>query len=429
MLDSKYFRYEIAATAAKLARRGFHLDINKIKQLEAQRKKRQTTMQALQNQRNIHSQMIGRAKSAGQDIEPLLAEVEKLNNDLKKLKKQNEQVLTELKNIQLTIPNILHESVPSGTSEADNVEVRRFGNTKRATTMAKDHVELGEQLGLMDFVAATKIAGTRFVVLKGALAKLQRALGQFMLDIQIKEHGYTEVYVPYLVNETSLYGTGQLPKFAGDQFNIAGTWGYSLIPTAEVSVTNLVRDEILDAAKLPLKYVAQTPCFRSEAGSYGKDTRGLIRQHQFEKVEMVRIVEPSESYQHLEELLQNAEAILQKLALPYRVVTLCAGDTGFSAAKTYDIEVWLPSQNTYREISSCSNFEDFQARRLQARWRNSETNKTELVHTVNGSGLPLGRTLVAIMENYQCEDGSIVVPKALRSYLDGLEKIEILGNK
>ncbi len=424
MLDSKYFRREIEITAAQLARRGFNLDVEKINKLEAKRKKLQTTTQALQNQLNRQAKAIGKAKAAGQDISLFLAAVEKISSDLKVLEKQNEKVLSELKIIRLTVPNILHHSVPDGVDETDNVEVRRCGATELPAITIKDHVELGQQLGMMDFTAATKITGARFVVLKSALAKLQRALGQFMLDMHTKAHHYTEVYVPYLVNEASLYGTGQLPKFANEQFKLTGEAKYSLIPTAEVPVTNLVRNEILDATELPLKYVAQTPCFRSEAGSYGKDTRGLIRQHQFEKVEMVRIVKPQDSYQHLEELVQNGEAILQKLALPYRVVALCAGDTGFSSAKTYDIEVWFPSQQTYREISSCSNFADFQARRLQARWRNPETNKTEFVHTLNGSGLPLGRTLAAIMENYQCDDGSIFIPQVLRPYLDGLQKIQ-----
>ena len=421
MLDSKYFRQDIEITAAQLARRGFKLDIEKINALEEQRKAMQTETQNLQSVRNQQAKKIGQAKAAGQDIQPLLNEVETLRENLKTLERKTEQIVSRLKEIQLSIPNILHESVPDGNNETDNVEIRRWGTPKPAAI--KDHVVLGEQLQMMDLAVASKITGSRFVVLQGKLARLHRALIQFMLDVQIKEHHYTEVYVPYLVNKDSLYGTGQLPKFANDQFNIAGDWEYSLIPTAEVPVTNLVRDEILEAAQLPLKYVTHTPCFRSEAGSYGKDTRGLIRQHQFEKVEMVRIVKPEESYQHLEELVKNAENILQKLDLPYRVVVLCAGDTGFTAAKTYDLEVWIPSQETYREISSCSNFEDFQARRLQARWRNPEKDKLELVHTLNGSGLPAGRTLVAIMENYQDQEGNIHIPKVLQPYMDNLEVI------
>ena len=423
MLDNKFFRQSIEQTAMQLARRGFKLNVEKFNILEEQRKALQTKTQALQNERNTRSKTIGKAKAAGKDIQPLLKEVEHLGEQLKALEKQTDEVLQALKNLQLSVPNILDESVPDGKDETNNIEVRRWGIPRKLDDNIKDHVDLGERLGMMNFAAASKITGSRFVVLQHQLARLQRALIQFMLDIQTKEHGYQEVYVPYLVNQDSLYGTGQLPKFAEDQFNIAGEWEYALIPTAEVPVTNLVRDEILTAETLPLKYVAHTPCFRSEAGSYGKDTRGMIRQHQFEKIEMVRIVKPEESYQHLEELVVNAEVILQKLELPYRVVTLCAGDTGFSAAKTYDIEVWLPSQNTYREISSCSNFADFQARRLQARWRNPETGKPELVHTLNGSGLPAGRTLVAIMENYQDTEGNVHIPIVLQPYMDSLKII------
>ena len=424
MLDNKYFRQNIETTATQLEKRGFTLDIKKFTEIEEQRKTLQTQTQALQSERNTRSKAIGQAKAAGEDIQPLLAAVDKLGDDLKNLEKQTTQVLNELKNLQLAVPNLLHTSVPDGKSEDNNIEVRRWGTPKTVTDDIKDHVDLGEQLGMMDFAAASKIAGSRFVVLKGQLACLQRALIQFMLDVQTKEHGYTEVYVPYLANKDSFYGTGQLPKFSDDQFNIAGDWEYSLIPTAEVPLTNLVRNEIIDANQLPLKYTAHTPCFRSESGSYGKDTRGMIRQHQFEKVEMVRIVKPEESYQHLEELVKNAEVILQKLELPYRVVILCAGDTSAIAAKTYDLEVWLPSQNTYREVSSCSNFEDFQARRMQARWRNPETGKPELVHTLNGSGLPAGRTLVAIIENYQDAEGNIHIPTVLQSYMDGLQIIK-----
>ncbi len=423
MLDNKFFRQNIDETAKYLSRRGFKLNVEKFKALEEQRKSLQSKTQTLQNERNVRSKNIGKAKAAGEDIQPLLKEINHLGDELKDLEKHTAKVLEELKNLQLAVPNILAESVPDGKDEKDNVEVKRWGTPRKINADIKDHVDLGEHLEMMDFTAASKITGSRFVVLRNHLARLQRALIQFMLDIQIKDHGYQEVYVPYLVNKKSLYGTGQLPKFAEDQFTIAGEWEYALIPTAEVPVTNLVRNEILEATQLPLKYVAHTPCFRSEAGSYGKDTRGMIRQHQFEKVEMVRIVKPEESYQHLEELVTNAEAILQKLELPYRIVTLCAGDTGFSAAKTYDIEVWLPSQNTYREISSCSNFEAFQARRLQARWRNPATGKPELVHTLNGSGLPAGRTLVAIMENYQDANGNIHIPSVLQPYMDNLKII------
>jgi seryl-tRNA synthetase len=417
MLDTKHFRQDIAHTAEQLKRRGFTLDVEHINTLETQRKGLQINTQELQNQRNARSKMIGKAKASGEDIQPLLAEVGQLGDELKQLEEQTANVLNELKTIQLAVPNLLHNSVPAGLSEDDNVEVRKWGTPKTFDFEIKDHVDLGEALKQMDFAAGSKLTGSRFVVLKGPLAKLQRALIQFMLDVQTDEHGYEEVYVPYLVNHDSLYGTGQLPKFSEDLFSIAGDWDYALIPTAEVPLTNLVRDEIIDAVKLPLKYVAHTPCFRSEAGSYGKDTRGLIRQHQFEKVEMVRIVKQEESYQHLEELVQNAENIMQKLELPYRIITLCGGDTGFNAAKTYDIEAWIPSQNTYREISSCSNFEDFQARRLKARWRNPETGKPELVHTLNGSGLPAGRTLVAILENYQNADGTIDIPAVLQPYM------------
>ncbi|PHQ78494.1 MAG: serine--tRNA ligase [Coxiella sp. (in: Bacteria)] len=424
MLENEKFRQSIDDTAVQLARRGFKLDVGGIKVLEAQRKQLQMDTQALQNERNTRSKAIGKAKASGDDIEPLLKEVGDLGDKLKTFQKQTDGVLAQLKEIQLSVPNILHDSVPDGKTENDNVEVRRWGDPMPNGPKVKDHVDLGEQLGMMDFAVASKITGSRFVVLKDGLARLQRALIQFMMDVQVNEHGYSEVYVPFLVNKDSLYGTGQLPKFADDQFNVAGEWDYSLIPTAEVPVTNLVRDTITDAAKLPLKYVAQTPCFRSEAGSYGKDTRGMIRLHQFEKVEMVRIVKPDESYQHLEEIVANAEALLQKLELPYRVIVLCAGDTGSNAAKTYDLEVWVPSQDTFREVSSCSNFEDFQARRMQARWRNPETGKPELVHTLNGSGLPTSRTLVAIIENYQNDDGSIRVPDVLQPYMSGLKVIK-----
>jgi seryl-tRNA synthetase len=423
MLEQRYFRQDIEIAAEKLKRRGFDLDITLLQSLEEQRKVLQMKTQELQNQRNQRSKGIGQAKAAGEDIEPLLAEVSKLGDDLKVAEKETNVILEKLKMIQLAVPNILDNTVPDGHSEDDNVEVRRVGDIPEFDFEVKDHVDLGEGIGQMDFAAASKITGSRFVVLKGPLAKLQRALIQFMMDVQIDEHGYEEVYVPYLVNEDSLYGTGQLPKFKEDLFTVAGDFNCALIPTAEVPLTNLVRDTIIDEKSLPLKYVAHTPCFRSEAGSYGKDVRGLIRQHQFEKVEMVRIVKPEESEQHLEALVENAEAILQKLGLAYRVVVLCAGDTGANSAKTYDIEVWLPSQNTYREVSSCSNFKDFQARRMQARWRDPESKKPALVHTLNGSGLPAGRTLVAILENYQNADGSISIPKVLQPYMGGLSTL------
>lgn len=425
MLDTKCFRENIDATAKQLARRAFVLDVDKIKTLEAKRKQLQTKTQELQNERNVRSKAIGQAKAAGQDVTTLLVEVGKMGGDLAELEQQTEAVVQELFDLQSRVPNILHSSVPDGRSEDDNVEMRRWGVIPTFAFTPKDHVDLGEQLKQMDFAVAAKISGARFVVLKGQLAKLQRALTQFMLDVHTQEHGYQEMYVPYLVNKDSLFGTGQLPKFSEDQFHISGEWNLSLIPTAEVPVTNMVRDEIIEAKDLPLQWVAHTPCFRSEAGTYGKDTRGMIRQHQFEKVEMVKIVKPETSYQELEKLVANAEMILQKLKLPYRVITLCAGDTGFSSAKTYDIEVWLPAQNKYREISSCSNFEDFQARRLKARWRNPETGKPELVHTLNGSGLAVGRTLVAIMENYQDAQGNIHIPEVLQSYMNGLKVIKV----
>ncbi|MSP53131.1 MAG: serine--tRNA ligase [Gammaproteobacteria bacterium] len=423
MLDSKCFRENIEQTAQQLARRGFVLDVETIKQLEAKRKQLQIKTQELQNERNVRSKAVGQAKAAGQDVAPLLAEVGKMGGELADVEKQTEAVVQELFDLQAAVPNILHSSVPDGRSENDNVEIRRWGNVPTFSFTAKDHVDLGEQLKMMDFAVAAKIAGARFVVLKGQLAKLQRALTQFMLDVHTQEHGYLETYVPYLVNKDSLYGTGQLPKFSDDLFHLSGEWNFSLIPTAEVPVTNIVRDEIIDAEQLPLKYVAHTPCFRSEAGTYGKDTRGMIRQHQFEKVEMVKIVKPQTSYQELETLVNNAEMILQKLKLPYRVLTLCAGDTGAGSAKTYDLEVWLPGQHKYREISSCSNFEDYQARRLKARWRNPDTGKPELVHTLNGSGLAVGRTLVAILENYQDEQGNIHIPEVLQSYMQGQKMI------
>lgn len=424
MLDPKYLRNNILAISQRLREtRGFELDIATFQRLEEERKTLQLEVQDLQNKRNLHARAIGIAKAKGENAEQLLKEAKGFDDSLSNKEMRLEKLQQELEAFQLNIPNLPHDSVPKGQNAEDNIEIRRFGKPSKFTFTPRDHVELGERLKLMDFAAATKVAGARFVVLHEGLARLQRALIDFMLDLHTREHGYKEVYVPYLVNEESMFGTGQLPKFRADQFSIAGDIAMSLIPTAEVPVTNLARNEIFSQEALPIKYVAHTPCFRSEAGSYGKDTRGMIRQHQFEKVELVRLEKPNDSYAALEELTTHAETILQKLNLPYRVVALCGGDLGFSAAKTYDIEVWLPSQNCYREISSCSNFEDFQARRMQARWRNPNTNKPELIHTVNGSGLAVGRTLVAIMENFQDENGSIHIPEALQPFMDGCKII------
>jgi seryl-tRNA synthetase len=423
MLDPRLIRNQLDETAARLASRGFQLDTARIAALEAERKEVQVRTQALQNERNTRSKAIGKAKAAGEDIAPLMAEVAKLGDELKQGEVRLDELQTKLNDILLGVPNIPHESVPAGKDENDNVEVRRWGEPPSFDFTPRDHVDLGEKLGLLDFETAAKIAGARFSVMSGPLARLHRALIQFMLDLHTGEHGYSETYVPYLVNADSLLGTGQLPKFAEDLFNISGEQDYYLIPTAEVPVTNIVRDVIVDADAMPRKFTAHTPCFRSEAGSYGKDTRGMIRQHQFEKVELVQIVRPEDSYDALEQLTGHAETVLQRLGLPYRVMALCSGDIGFSAAKTYDLEVWLPGQQKYREISSCSNFEDFQARRLQARWRNPTTGKPELVHTLNGSGLAVGRTLVAIMENYQAQDGRIQVPEALQPYMGGVTVI------
>ncbi len=423
MLDPRLLRSELDHTAAQLARRGFELDKERIAVLEARRKELQVQSQELQNERNNRSKSIGKAKAAGQDIQPLLAEVAELGDKLKDLQEALNQVQQQLTEISLGIPNLPHETVPDGRSEADNREERRWGEPPAFAFEPQDHVALGEAKGLLDFEAAARLTGTRFAVMAGPLARLHRALIQFMLDTHTQEHGYTEAYVPYMVNADSLRGTGQLPKFEEELFKLCGESGYYLIPTAEVPVTNLIRDVIIEADYMPRKWVAHTPCFRSEAGSYGKDTRGMIRQHQFEKVELVQAVPAGESFNALEQLTGHAEAILQKLGLAYRVVTLCTGDIGFSATKTYDLEVWLPGQGKYREISSCSNFGDFQARRLQARWRNPQTGKPELVHTLNGSGLAVGRTLVAVMENYQDAEGNINIPDVLRPYMGGLEKI------
>ncbi|MCB2262345.1 MAG: serine--tRNA ligase [Candidatus Thiosymbion ectosymbiont of Robbea hypermnestra] len=423
MLDPRLLRSDPDLVAAQLARRGLVLDQDHYAALEARRKALQVETQELQNRRNRRSKAIGQAKAAGTDPEPLLAEVAELGDRLKGTQAELTTVQESLREFALGLPNLPHESVPEGAGEEGNREERRWGEPRVFDFTPKDHVDLGVSGGGMDFDGAARLAGARFVILSGPLARLQRALIQFMLDIHTTEHGYTEVAVPYLVNAQSLYGTGQLPKFEEDLFKVPGEKEFFLIPTAEVPVTNLVRDSILDADRLPCKWVAHTPCFRSEAGSYGKDTRGMIRQHQFEKVELVQAVRPEDSWAALEALTGHAEVILQRLGLPYRVVSLCSGDLGFSAAKTYDLEVWLPGQGRYREISSCSNFGDFQARRMQARWRNPETGKPELLHTLNGSGLAVGRTLVAVLENYQESDGGIRVPEALRAYLGGLETL------
>lgn len=429
MLDIQALRNELAATSASLATRGYVLDTAKFEQLEAERKTIQSRTQELQAKRNASSKLIGQAKAKGEDTTAIMAEVGALGEELKQLEAKLPQVLKDMEDFLAVIPNTPHESVPVGKSEADNVEVRKVGEPTKFTFEVKDHVSIGEGLNGLDFETATKIAGARFSLLKGPLARLHRALAQFMLDTHTEKHGYTETYVPYLVNAESMRGTGQLPKFEEDLFKVPRVVGddgveknFYLIPTAEVPVTNMVRDEIVALEKLPMKFVAHTPCFRSEAGSYGRDTRGMIRQHQFDKVELVQMVHPEKSYEALEELLGHAETILKQLGLPYRVVKLCSGDMGFSAATTYDIEVWLPAQNTYREISSCSNFEAFQARRMQARFRNA-AGKPELLHTLNGSGLAVGRTLVAVLENYQQADGSVLVPEVLRPYMGGLTSI------
>jgi seryl-tRNA synthetase len=428
LLDLQALRNDLDGVAVRLATRGYPLDTTRFGELESARKTIQTRTQELQAKRNATSKQIGMGKAKGEDVSAILAEVAGLGDELKQLEAQLEHVQQDLQDFLSVIPNTPHISVPVGKSEADNVEMRRIGSPPQFDFEVKDHVSVGENVGGLDFETATKISGARFSLLKGPLARLHRALAQFMLDIHTEQHGYTEVYVPYLVNANSMRGTGQLPKFEEDLFRVPrqlgeeGEQNFYLIPTAEVPVTNMVRDSIIPLEKLPLKFVAHTPCFRSEAGSYGRDTRGMIRQHQFDKVELVQIVHPDRSYDALEQLLAHAETVLQKLALPYRVMKLCTGDMGFSAAMTYDIEVWLPAQDAYREISSCSNFEAFQARRMQARFRN-EQGKPELLHTVNGSGLAVGRTLVALLENYQQADGSVVVPDVLRPYMGKLEYI------
>ncbi|MBI5040711.1 MAG: serine--tRNA ligase [Gammaproteobacteria bacterium] len=461
MLDPKRLRTELDQVAAQLARRGYALDVARIQALEEERKVIQVRTQELQAERNSRSKAIGQAKAKGEDVAPLMEQVAGLGAELDAAKAKLDQLQLDLDAVLMAIPNIPHSSVPDGKGEEENQEVRRWGEPRAFDFAPKDHVDIGEGLGQLDFETATKITGTRFALMSGPLARMHRALIQFMLDTHTAQHGYTETYVPYMVNADSLRGTGQLPKFEAELFCLlnaqAGSYvedvsfferlkkaatsnndseisralaefignrrGYYLIPTAEVPVTNILRDVIVDTDAMPRRFVCHTPCFRSEAGSYGKDTRGMIRQHQFEKVELVQAVRPQDSYQALEELTGHAETILQKLNLSYRVMALCSGDMGFSAAKTYDLEVWLPGQQKYREISSCSNFEDFQARRMQARWRNPETGKPELLHTLNGSGLAVGRTLVAILENYQQADGTVTVPDALKGYMGGVEVI------
>ncbi|WP_338593326.1 serine--tRNA ligase [Shewanella khirikhana] len=427
MLDTKYLRNELEFTKERLAARGFALDIDHLKALEEKRKSLQVATEELQASRNAISKSIGQAKARGEDVAPIMAQVGNLGAELEAKKVELSALLEEINAIAMSVPNLPDESVPEGKDETENVEIRRWGEPRSFDFDVKDHVDLGEGLNGLDFKSAVKITGSRFIVMKGQVARMHRALAQFMLDLHTTEHGYTEAYVPYLVNAESLLGTGQLPKFGEDLFHTKPATeegqGLSLIPTAEVPVTNLVRDTIIDEADLPIKMTAHTPCFRSEAGSYGKDTRGLIRQHQFDKVEMVQIVKPEDSMDALEQMVGHAEKVLQKLGLPYRTVVLCTGDMGFGAAKTYDIEVWLPAQDTYREISSCSNVKDFQARRMQARYRSKADNKPALVHTLNGSGLAVGRTLVAILENYQNADGTVTVPEALRPYMGGLEKL------
>jgi seryl-tRNA synthetase len=421
MLDLKLLRQDVDAVAANLARRGFAFDRAAFNSLETERKTLQVEVETSRQARNEKSKAIGQAKAAGQDIEPLRREVGALGEKLAAGEKRLEEITVALDALLHGVPNLLHDDVPDGADETANAEIRRVGEPRRFDFEPSDHQAIGEGLGMLDLGAAAKVAGSRFSVLRGDLARMHRALIQLMLDVHTREHGYREHYVPYLANRAALFGVGQLPKFEGDLFPVGDE--YFLIPTAEVPLTNLVRDSILEAGDLPLKLTAHTPCFRSEAGSYGKDTRGMFRQHQFEKIEIVQIVRPADSYAALEVLVREAEVVLERLGLPYRVVTLCAGDIGFSSAKTYDIEVWLPGQNRYREISSCSNFEAFQARRMQARWRNPETGKPEPVHTLNGSGVAVGRALIAVLENYQREDGSVEVPQALRPYMGGVEML------
>ncbi|MFV1473706.1 serine--tRNA ligase [Serratia marcescens] len=429
MLDPNLLRNELDAVAVKLARRGFKLDLDLLRSQEERRKVLQVETETLQAERNSRSKSIGAAKARGEDIEPLRREVNELGDKLDAAKAALDALQSEIRDYALTLPNLPDDAVPDGKDDSENLEVTRWGEPRQYDFAVRDHVDLGEMAGGLDFAAAVKLTGSRFVVMKGQIARMHRALSQFMLDLHTEQHGYLEAYVPYLVNHATLYGTGQLPKFGEDLFHTrpleeeADSSNYALIPTAEVPLTNLVRDEIVEEESLPLKMTAHTPCFRAEAGSYGRDTRGLIRMHQFDKVEMVQIVRPEDSMNALEELTGHAEKVLQLLNLPYRKVLLCTGDIGFGACKTYDLEVWLPAQNTYREISSCSNMWDFQARRMQARCRSKADKKPRLVHTLNGSGLAVGRTLVAVLENYQQADGRIQVPEVLRPYMGGLEYI------
>ncbi|HEX2789578.1 MAG TPA: serine--tRNA ligase [Steroidobacteraceae bacterium] len=423
MIDPKLLRSAPEEVARLLARRGYNFDVGAWQGLEQQRRHWQIETDRLRAARNSHAKAVGQARGRGEDIAPLLQQGEALTAGLSNAEQQLGAVQAQLERWQLDLPNLLHQSVPEGSDESANVELLRRGEPRKFLFKPRDHVEIGESLGQLDFEAAGRISGARFVVIRAELARLQRALAQFMLELHTREHGYTEIYAPYLVSSQALVGTGQLPKFEQDLFALRGEHDLYLIPTAEVPLTNLVRDQIVAAEALPLKFVAQTPCFRSEAGAAGRDTRGMIRQHQFEKVELVQIVRPQDSYAALDALRGHAETVLQRLELPYRVVTLCSADTGFASAKTYDLEVWLPSQNKYREISSCSNFEAYQARRMQARWRNPESGKPEPVHTLNGSGVAVGRALVAVLENYQNEDGSVEVPSVLRSYMGGVAAI------
>jgi len=423
MIDPKRLRQFTKDVADNLARRGYKFDADTYLALEKKRKTLQVDTEALRNERKTSAKKIGMAKSSGQDVEPLLATIKDLGDRLDESESKLRELQEKLSSIELGLPNLLHDDVPIGNDESENQEVRCWGDIPDFDFEPKDHVDLGLSLGMLDFNMASRISGSRFVVMRGALARLHRALIQFMLDLHTSENGYEETYVPYLVQENALTGTGQLPKFEQDLFKIEGEKPFYLIPTAEVPLTNLTRGDILEAEELPKRFIAHTPCFRSEAGSYGKDTRGMIRQHQFEKVELVHLVEPADSYKALEELTANAETILQRLELPYRVVALCSGDVGFACAKTYDLEVWLPAQRKYREISSCSNCTDFQARRMQSRWRNPETNRPELLHTLNGSGVAAGRALISVMENYQQPDGSIRIPEVLIPFMGGIEMI------
>jgi seryl-tRNA synthetase len=423
VIDPKLLRTDPDAVARNLARRGFVLDVGALKALEERRKPGAVEVDRLRAERNAQAKAIGQAKARGENVAELMLRGEGLARELQQAEGELENVQRELEQWQLGLPNLLDESVPEGRDESANLEMSRWGEPRRFEFAPRDHVEIGARLGGLDFEAAARISGARFVVMRGAVARLHRALAQFMLDLHTREHGYTEVYVPYLVRPDALIGTGQLPKFEQDLFAVRSVPPYFLVPTAEVPVTNLVRGEIVPAEALPLKWVAHTPCFRSEAGAAGKDTRGMIRNHQFDKVELVQIVRPADSYAALEQLTAHAETVLQRLAIPYRAVALCAGDVGFASARTYDLEAWLPSQQRYREISSCSNFEAFQARRMQARWRNPEGGRPEPVHTLNGSGLAVGRTLVAVLENFQNEDGSVSVPPVLQPSMGGLTRL------